>query len=98
MAPTLTDDHLAGLGGLHHLVGTAHLRVADSPDDEDDESGAAPPFVLSVGLMLLTGTVSMTTSLRILLMTSKNMRSGASTHRLLPKATNVTNSCHEDAT
>lgn len=51
----LTYDDLAGFNGLGDLVGTAHLRVADSSQNEDDEARAAPPFVLSAGFVLLTG-------------------------------------------
>lgn len=48
----LTDDDLAGFVGFGDLIGTAHLRVADSAQDEDDEAGAAP-VVVRARLMLL---------------------------------------------
>lgn len=52
-----TYDDLTGFDCLGDLVGTAHLRVADSSYDKDDEAWAGPAFVLSAGFVLLTGAV-----------------------------------------
>lgn len=51
----LTYDDLTGFDCLCDLVGTAHLRVADSSYDEDDEARATPTFILSTAFVLLTG-------------------------------------------
>lgn len=49
----LTNDDLTGLGGFGDLVGTAHLWVADSTQDEDDEAGAVPVVLRGARLMFL---------------------------------------------
>lgn len=51
----LTYEDLTGLSSLRNFVGTAHLRVADSSQDEDDELGAAM-VVVRRGLVLLPST------------------------------------------
>ena len=53
----LTYDDFAGFHSLGDLVGAAHLRVADSSDNKNDETRAGPAFVLRAGFVLLTGTV-----------------------------------------
>lgn len=68
----LTYDDLAGFYCLGDLVGTAHLREADSPEDKDDEAGAGPAFVLRTGFVLLTGTVEVTDIYSGLTLDSKN--------------------------
>lgn len=49
----LTYNNLTGLGGFSDLIGTAHLRVTDSTQDEYDEAGAAPVVVRKAQLMFL---------------------------------------------
>lgn len=63
----LTYDDLAGFDCLGDLVGGAHLWVADSSYNEDDEAGAGPALVLSARFVLLTGAVEQRTEGRKLL-------------------------------
>lgn len=51
----LTYEDLTRLCGLRDFVGTAHLRVADSAQDEDDELRAAV-VVVRRGFVLLSST------------------------------------------
>lgn len=53
----LTYDDLTGFYCLGDLIGTAHLRVADSSYNKNDETWASPAVVLRAGFVLLTGTV-----------------------------------------
>lgn len=51
----LTYEDLTRLCGLRDLVGTAHLRVADPSQDEDDELRTAV-VVVCRGFVLLSST------------------------------------------
>lgn len=51
----LTYDDLTGLDRLGDLVSGAHLRVAHSTQNEDDEPRAGPAIVLRARLPLLSG-------------------------------------------
>lgn len=53
----LTYDDLTGFDRLGDLIGTTHLREADSSQNEDDESRARPAFVLRAGFALLSSAV-----------------------------------------
>lgn len=47
----LTYEHLPLPAGLRHLVGTAHLVQAHTPQDEDDDAGATPVLPRSLVLV-----------------------------------------------
>lgn len=53
----LTYNDLTRFDRLGDLIGTAHLREADSSQNEDDESRARPAFVLRADFALLSSAV-----------------------------------------